>query len=186
MSAEHPAVTVLDSSTGAVLYRQPLESDATEERPAKQPANHNVGLAYRYFPKARHGGKQLGTDFTARGWLPPHATSLRGNNATTWSDVNDDNTVQKSEKVPPVAPHSWRYRLQPFHLKNVLFCDNPYPCSWNPNKPYSWKVNRNAERDAGLLLRQPVARPPGRRSDRVHRGGRQLPAGEPHSARQGR
>ena len=142
MSAEHPAVTVLDSSTGAVLYRQPLESDATEERPAKQPANHNVGLAYRYFPKARHGGKQLGTDFTARGWLPPHATSLRGNNATTWSDVNDDNTVQKSEKVRPVAPHSWRYRLQPFHLKNVSFCDNPYPCSWNPNKAYSWKVNR--------------------------------------------
>jgi hypothetical protein len=142
MSAEHPAVTVVDSSTGAVLYRQPLQSDATDEPVAKRPANHNVGLAYRYFPKAKRGGKALPTDFTARGWLPSHATSLRGNNATTWSDVNDDNLVQKSEKVPPMAPHSWRYRLQPFHLKHVSFCDNPYPCSWNPNKAGSWKVNR--------------------------------------------
>ncbi len=22
------------------------------------------------------------------------------------------------------------------------FCDNPWPCSWNPNKPFSWKTNR--------------------------------------------
>ena len=49
---------------------------------------------------AWRGGKALATDFTARGWLPSNATSLRGNNATTWSDVNDDNKVQKSELLP--------------------------------------------------------------------------------------
>ena len=140
MSAAHPALTVLDSATGQVLYRQPLQSHESGERAV--PRTHNFGLAYRYFPKARHGGKQLRTNFTARGWLPTSAKRLAGNNAVTWSDVNDDNKQSRNEQVRPKAPHQWTYRLKPFHLKRVSFCDHPFPCSWNPNKPRSWQVNR--------------------------------------------
>ncbi|HEY7043694.1 MAG TPA: M36 family metallopeptidase, partial [Nocardioidaceae bacterium] len=141
MSAEHPALTVLDSATGAVLFRQPLQSDATSERTS----NDNVGLNFRYFPKAKRGGIAHRVNFTKLGWLPSHAKFLHGNNAVTWSDVNDDDKQSRSEQVPPRAPHSWMYKLKPFHLRAhgfKQFCDNPYPCSWNPNKPFSWRTNR--------------------------------------------
>jgi hypothetical protein len=59
-----------------------------------------------------------------------------------WSDVNDDNRAQSGEEVGPRTGQSWSYPLKPFALSDVSFCANPYPCSWNPNKPYSWRVNR--------------------------------------------
>ena len=27
-------------------------------------------------------------------------------------------------------------------MPDVSFCDNPYPCSWDPNVPFSWQANR--------------------------------------------
>ena len=140
MSARHPALTVLDSVTGEVLYRQPLESDAVATERPRVPGS--VGLAYRYFPKAPRGGRALPTNFTKLGWLTSNVKSLRGNNAVTFSDVNDDNQQSPNELVHPKAPHDWRYTLRPFHLKRYSFCDHPYPCSWNPNKPFSWRANR--------------------------------------------
>ena len=45
--------------------------------------------------------------------------------------------------MPSRTPHSWGYKLQPFHLGFAKkFCSNPWPCSWNPNKPFSWRTNR--------------------------------------------
>ena len=81
-------------------------------------------------------------DFTDRGWLSPNATRLLGNNSHTYSDVNDDNLPDGSEEIRPSSPHRWDYRLKPFHLADVSFCDNPYPCSWDPNTPFSWRTNR--------------------------------------------
>ncbi|MGH3498694.1 MAG: M36 family metallopeptidase [Nocardioidaceae bacterium] len=147
MSASSPAVTVVDAANGAVLYRQPLSADAVSQEPVAAKPHRKVpstGLAYRYFPGHRpFGGHQLSFNFTRRGWLPAGAHQLWGNNTRTYADVNDDNKANPGEIIRPIKPHSWAYKLKPFHLRGVSFCSHPYPCSWNPNKPFSWKVNRN-------------------------------------------
>ena len=134
MSAARPALHVVDAATGRVLYRRSLTSDATDPSA--------TGTAYQYFPKAPRGGVQERIDFTRRGWLKASATKLAGNNAHAYADVDDDDTADPAEQVPPRSAHSWNYRLTPFPLANA-FCGKPYPCSWDPDKPYSWQVNRN-------------------------------------------
>jgi extracellular elastinolytic metalloproteinase len=47
------------------------------------------------------------------------------------------------EEVHPRTGHAWSYRLTPFRLGFAKsFCSNPWPCSWNPNKAFSWRTNR--------------------------------------------
>ena len=131
MSAASPTLAVFDAVTGQLLYRRPLGQD-----------EHSRGTAVEYFPGADHGGTPKHVDFTARGWLAPGANNLSGNNSHAYSDVNDDQKAQASEEVGPLKNGTWNYPLTPFHLKNVKFCDNPYPCTWNPDEPFSWQVNR--------------------------------------------
>ncbi len=155
MSAARPMLSVVDAGTGRVLFRKDLNAESNTGqtiRTAVTPAlaavaarnrAYATGKAYRYFPGARRGGTQRFFNFTKRGWLSAKAKRLQGNNTHTYADVNDDNKPNASEEIAPRSPHTWDYRLKPFHLKHVSFCGNPYPCSWNPNKPYSWRVNRN-------------------------------------------
>jgi extracellular elastinolytic metalloproteinase len=131
MSAQRPTLAVFDAATGQLLYRSPLSQD-----------EHSRGTAVEYFPGAEHGGTPRHIDFTARRWLSPGATKLSGNNSHTYSDVDDDQSPSAGEEVPPMKNGTWNYALTPFHLKGVRFCDNPYPCTWNPDKPFSWRVNR--------------------------------------------
>jgi extracellular elastinolytic metalloproteinase len=140
MSASEPSLTVVDAHSGSVLFRKSLSDDANAPRAKAKRAS--TGLAFRYFPRHVPGGTPATVNFTKRGWLGAHATSLRGNNSHTFSDVNDDDAAQPREEVPPRHPHSWAYALQPFRLPNVSFCNNPFPCSWNPDVPFSWKKNR--------------------------------------------
>ncbi|MFL6131395.1 MAG: M36 family metallopeptidase [Nocardioidaceae bacterium] len=137
MSADNPALTVLDAHTGRPLFRRPLSSDATSSEDSR-------GLAFRYYPGAATGGTQGSVDYTAKGWLAANATRLAGNNSHTYSDVNDDNQTQVSEEVAPsgLSPSRWNYRLKPFALPDVSFCGSPFPCSWDPNTPFSWQANR--------------------------------------------
>jgi extracellular elastinolytic metalloproteinase len=149
MSAVRPMLTVIDAADGRVLYRRDLSSDAapTTAQRAQVAASHrpkaSTGLAFRYFPGHRPGGMPRHVNFTKRGWLSHKAIVLRGNNSHAYADTNDDNVPNKNEEIKPTSPHSWAYRLKPFHLTQVSFCGHPYPCSWNPNKPFSWRVNRN-------------------------------------------
>ncbi|MEP9384017.1 M36 family metallopeptidase [Nocardioides cheoyonin] len=134
MSASQPALSVVDAHTARLLYRRSLSSDAN--------SGDSGGLAYAYFPGHRPGGEQVSVDYTRRGWLPATARTLSGNNSHTYSDVDDDNLAESSEEVPPSAGNRWDYPLQPFHLSDVSFCDNPFPCSWDPDTPFSWQANR--------------------------------------------
>lgn len=141
MSADEPAVSVVDAATGRVVFRQPLVNHERAELAKPKPQSR--GVAFRYHPKAKHGGKYETFNFTKRGWLRGRAKTLDGNNAHAYSDVNDNNKPSKSEEVgPKKGTHSWSYKIVPFHLKSISWCDNPYPCTWNPNKPFSWKTNR--------------------------------------------
>jgi extracellular elastinolytic metalloproteinase len=143
MSAAHPAQHVIDALDGRVLYRRGLGADEapTGDR-VKRPA---TGVAYPYFPGADHGGRQVPIDFTRRGWLAPTATVLSGNNTHTYADVDDSNGPDASEEIPPRHGKAWDYPLVPFHLPNVSFCDNPWPCSWDPDTPFSWQTNRDQD-----------------------------------------
>ena len=132
MSSAHPASTVVDAATGKTLLRQPLTA-----------YEHSTGRVYRFFPGARRGGRQVTVDFTRHHWLSAHARTLRGNNSHTFSDVNDDDRAGVHEEVRAKRGQSWGYRLQRFHLPWAkAFCDNPWPCSWNPDRAYSWRANR--------------------------------------------
>ncbi|MCW2794866.1 MAG: peptidase fungalysin [Nocardioides sp.] len=136
MSAQQPAVSVFDAASGQLLYRRSLSADESSE------ATASTGKAHLYFPGHQPGGSPVGVDFSARGWLSKSAKRLSGNNSHTWSDVNDDNLAQTGEEVAPRTGQQWDYTLKPFALPNVSFCGHPYPCSWNPNKPFSWRTNR--------------------------------------------
>ncbi len=131
-SSETPATSVIDAVTGQILLRTPLTQ-----------YEHSTGRAYRFFPGARRGGRQITVDFTEKHWLGPHAHRLSGNNAHAYSDVDDNNRSSASEEVHPRTGQAWGYRLQPFHLGFAKsFCGKPWPCSWNPDKPFSWRTNR--------------------------------------------
>jgi extracellular elastinolytic metalloproteinase len=135
MSSSDPAVTVLDAETGRVLQRSSLVD--YESRPGSK------GKVFRYFPGSRNGGKQVTVNFTTRRWLGAHARILSGNNAHAYSDVNDNNHASSGEEVHPRQGQSWSYPLVPFRLSFAKsFCSNPWPCSWNPNKAFSWRTNR--------------------------------------------
>ena len=149
MSSQHPTLSVVDAESGSVVYRRSLRDDARADDQKAQPssrtaaaATSSTGLAFQYFPKHVPGGTPVRVDFTARGWLGSSATRLLGNNSHTYSDVNDNNVPDSSEEITASAPHRWDYTLKPFHLADVSFCDNPYPCSWDPETPFSWQTNR--------------------------------------------
>jgi extracellular elastinolytic metalloproteinase len=151
MSAARPMLSVVDATDGRILYRQDLTDDANPVRSSRhghlatsRPLS-STGLAFRYFPRHKPGGRALHINFTKLGWLPHHAVVLRGNNSHAYADTNDDDAVSSNEEIPAKTPHSWAYRLRPFHLQHVSFCGHPYPCSWNPDKPFSWRVNRNQD-----------------------------------------
>jgi extracellular elastinolytic metalloproteinase len=131
-STTTPAVTVIDAVTGRVLLRSPMTH-----------YEHSTGRAFRFFPGAERGGRQVQVDFTARNWLSGQARTLTGNNAHVYSDVNDDDRPSRSEEVHPQRGQSWGYRLKAFHPRSARsFCGKPWPCSWNPDRAYSWEKNR--------------------------------------------
>lgn len=140
MSATRPAVHVVDAASGRVLFRQSITSDA-DPTPASPTRPAATGKAFDYFPSAPKGGTTHDVDYTANGWLPATAKVLAGNNSHAYSDVNDDNKVSPSEEVPPTSGTTWNYVLKPIAAP-YSFCGNPYPCTWNPDVPYSWKTNR--------------------------------------------
>ena len=142
MSGAVPSQSVIDAATGRVLYRRSLRDDAAATAARKKRHPNSTGLAFTYFPGHRPGGRPVSVDFTDLGWLPKHADRLKGNNSHTYSDVNDDGAAQRREEVGPKRGQSWAYRLKPFHLASMSFCDNPYPCSWDPDVPFSWRANR--------------------------------------------
>lgn len=138
MSADRPALTVQDAASGRLLYRRPLgQNEHTEVTPARR-TSPATGLAFVGFADEQ----PQKWNFSKRGWLSKTARTLEGNNAHAYSDVNDDSRPQKSEEVRPKREHRWNYRIKPFDVAGMDYCGNPYPCTWDPNTPYSWRTNR--------------------------------------------
>ncbi len=132
MSVGRPATQVVDAASGHLLYRNPLGDDAAGEA---------TGTVFLNYPGAKHGGSAHPLNFTRQGWLPRGAKVLKGNYSHTYSDVNDDNKANPSEEVHVGPGGRINKALKPFMVKGMSFCKQ-FPCSWNPEKPFSWKVNR--------------------------------------------
>jgi extracellular elastinolytic metalloproteinase len=118
---------VIDATSGAVLYRRNL-------------VDHLRGDAWDNYPGAPRGGVQRTRDFTDRGWLSGDATTLQGNNTHVYSDVNDDDTANPGEEVPPNSKQGWNYPFTTFDVGPL--CSDAFPCGWDPATPNSWRVNR--------------------------------------------
>jgi extracellular elastinolytic metalloproteinase len=139
--------TVVDASTGKILYRHSL-------------VNYGNGLAWDNYPGAPVGGTQRSVSLT--GWLTPGATTLTGPNAHVYSDINDNNADDAAtEDIPSTdAAGNFNYTFQPFGTPpfgNTINspCTALFPCSWDSSFPSgaaafpgqaplrgSWRVNR--------------------------------------------
>ena len=139
MSASQRALSVLDA-------QQPGACSSVQSLILRREGGRAAGgrvLRLLPGPPTRRSSRSQSYWTRSGGRRPPTAGTPSGNNSQAYADTNDDNAPNPNEEIRPTSPHSWAYRLQPFHLSQVSFCGHPYPCSWNPNKPFSWRVNRN-------------------------------------------
>jgi extracellular elastinolytic metalloproteinase len=126
---------VIDAVDGTVLYRA---STVRYER----------GDAYVYnnYPGARRGGHATTVNLIKRGFLRKGRKFLNGTSVVAWSDVNDDNRLQNSEKTPvPGNKSGATFKLKHFGNGASQFCSAHFVCTWNPHKGGSWKINRKAD-----------------------------------------
>ena len=132
---------VIDARTGAVLYRHDLVAN-----------DRGDGLVFENYPGAPVGGQQHVVNLIRRGFLPKQAKILRGPTTVAWADINDDNLMNRNERVPvPGKKRSAQYRLQPFQNASGL-CSPSFLCTWNPNKARSWQTNLRADAVQGFYF----------------------------------
>jgi hypothetical protein len=144
---------VVDATTGAVLFRQNL---------TKFDADQTV---FKDYPGAEEAPGLKGTNnaplpinFEDQGWLT-NATTLSGPNAHVWSDFTDNDAVDPGEEITRAngnanftdtfnefgPPTGW---FNACDFTRSFEPDWPDPlatkarCSWNPNSPNSWTMNR--------------------------------------------
>ncbi len=125
---------VVDARTGSVLLRNDLSHDAAGD-----------AFVFDNYPGAKHGGTARTVNFFKRGWLTKRDTFLDGSSVVAWSDVNDDNALQQSEKTPvPGTRSGAQFKLRHFTSPDSAFCSTMV-CTWNPATADSWKANRRAD-----------------------------------------
>ena len=156
MSAARPMMTVVDSQTGRVLFRRDLGSDAFGPSPIHTPVSAELadelgklkpqarGLAFRYFPRHQpRGGFAQHINYSKQRLAEARLDHPVGQQHAHLGRRRRRQSARQERGDPAEEGRHWNYRLKPFDLKKISFCNNPYPCSWNPNKPFSWRTNRN-------------------------------------------
>jgi extracellular elastinolytic metalloproteinase len=129
--------SVVDASTGEVLYRRNLGDDLNPTSPAK-------ALVWTNYPGAPRGGTQRVVDFGARGWLSGHGNAnvkLAGPNVHVYTDINDSNAADVGEEVRSNQGRNFHYPFTMFPSTTTP-CTGAFPCSWAPNTANSWRTNR--------------------------------------------
>jgi extracellular elastinolytic metalloproteinase len=127
VTADEGYVHVIDAATGQVLFRQSTVASDT-------------GQTWADYPGAPVGGTQQTVNLTR--WLPNNSPRLAGNIAHVYSDVNDDDIANPAEEVAPAAPRSFTFPFTDFTATVGAPCAPQFQCSWDPNTPNSWQVNR--------------------------------------------
>ncbi|NMO53340.1 hypothetical protein HH310_19370 [Actinoplanes sp. TBRC 11911] len=121
---------VIDATSGDTLYRHDLtQADAADD-----------GSVWADYPGSPRGGTQTTVDLSR--WLPPRATTLDGNVAHVYSDVNDDNVANPNEEVQTQGRREFNFPFQSFAKTVGQPCSAAFECSWNSTVPKSWQANR--------------------------------------------
>jgi extracellular elastinolytic metalloproteinase len=124
--------SVVDSSSGRVLYRNSL-------------ANSDTAVVWENYPGAPLGGTARRVDLP-KAWLSKGAAVLQGNNSHTFVDINDDNAASTTEEIRPSSPGHFDFPLTRFRSTIPgLTCAAAFPCSWDPKVANSWRVNANQD-----------------------------------------
>ncbi|GLY99513.1 M36 family metallopeptidase [Actinoplanes sp. NBRC 103695] len=129
---------VIDAATGRVLFRQDLLLND----------NAPSALVWQNYPGAPLGGKQQ--QRSLKDWITPEATTLSGDSAHVFLDVNDDDEANPGEEVAPDKPGDWRFPFKDFTGQVGPPCAAGKQCSWDPGVGYSWKDN--AKQNAAQLF----------------------------------
>jgi extracellular elastinolytic metalloproteinase len=120
---------VIDAATGRILYRQDLLLNDNDPR----------ATVWQNYPGAPRGGTQQNRSLGR--WLAPAATTLDGDSAHVFLDVNDDDQANPGEEVTPNQPGDWRFPFKDFTAQVGPPCAADYQCSWDPDTANSWKDN---------------------------------------------
>ncbi len=120
-------LSVVDAADGTVLSRRSLVAN-------------DHALSWENYPGAPSGGTQHRINLGP--WLPANATTLAGNAAHVYSDVDDDDLAEPSEEVRPAGKGSFDFPFTDFSAQVGAPCSAQRQCSWNPAVPYSWQTNR--------------------------------------------
>jgi extracellular elastinolytic metalloproteinase len=135
---------VVDADSGKVLYRKNLvDSDQGDS------GFEGTALVYDNYPKAPKGGRATSVNFFSKGWLPKGSSWLKGKYAHVYSDVNDDNVANPSEKAPVPTPIT--APLEAFGKKTDPYCAT-FVCTWDPKVANSWNTNRIPDADNAFYL----------------------------------
>ena len=157
---------VVDSTTGTVLFR-------------RSTANSAEGDAYVFdnYPGAARGGKRKVVNLVKRGWVKRKARFLNGSSRCGVEPTSTTTTrSSRNEKTPvPGTRRHAQFPLKKFTTPASGLCSPKFTCTWDPNKPFSWKKNRNADVAQAFYLasnfhdyleRGPISSRPGRQLQR--------------------
>ncbi len=131
ISSSEVDVSVVDATTGAILWRANLVKNDQA----------GSGDAWEYYPS----GSVPGGGGVAHTVSFPVAdgTSLSGNNAWTFPDVDDDNAPD--QQIPASSGLTWGYPAPLDTTDATNACSPEFPCTWRAGAPFSWQGNVAAD-----------------------------------------
>lgn len=167
---------VIDASSGQSLYRHSTVDNASGDAYVYDyypgaPTGPKYGK--KHHKKQTHPGRAKVVNFYKLGWLPKGSKTLDGRNVITWADVNDDDQVNPGEQTGvPGTKKGATGKLKAFKdtQKKAFppdgtaggspysdydfssFCSKSFVCTWDAQKPNSWKKNLAANENNAFYL----------------------------------
>jgi hypothetical protein len=126
-STQQLNLSVVDALSGAVLYRQSLTSDAT-----------GTAAAWEFYPSSLAPGGNVANPIS---FPVEDGTSLFGENAYVFADVNDDNEPDAGEEIAAISGTDWSIPAVLDATTASENCSVARPCTWSSNTPFSWQAN---------------------------------------------
>ena len=121
-------VSVIDATTGDVLWRADLAHDAT-----------GTGSAWGYFPSSKvpnGGGTQQPVTFPVN-----NGNKLLGNNAHVFLDAGPDHHADPKDEVAAGSGLDWSSPAILDTTTGTQNCAPAHPCSWDYRDANSWRQN---------------------------------------------
>ncbi|MGZ4150735.1 MAG: M36 family metallopeptidase, partial [Actinomycetota bacterium] len=132
VSPDERDVSVVDATTGEVLWRANLVDTAT-----------GTGTAWEYSPSSAVTG--VVADQQPVTFPVDSNAKLAGNNAHVYLDANDDNVPTSSDEVPSNGGLDWSSTAEINTTTTGQNCAPKHPCTWNKNVSKSWQTNRTQD-----------------------------------------